>query len=149
MKKLNKNMRILLPLILGIFLLVGYATVTNTEYQENAVNEIQPEEKEGVTFEHNYVNVKYRDDPVDIGHPRFDYLDTSKSSFIRGAWYDEDNGYMIIKLNITYYHYCGLLPDIWSDFKKAGSFGTYYNIYIKGNYDCRCNYVPKYKNSEA
>ena len=28
----------------------------------------------------NYVYVKYRNDKVDVAHPRFEYLDTSKSS---------------------------------------------------------------------
>ncbi|NVM47002.1 MAG: KTSC domain-containing protein, partial [Candidatus Lokiarchaeota archaeon] len=65
-----------------------------------------------------------------------------------GTWYDEDNSYMIIKLLATYYHYCGFPSEIWSAFKEADSFGTYYIKYIKGHYDCRCNYVPKYKNSE-
>jgi hypothetical protein len=32
--------------------------------------------------------VKYRQTPVDVADPRFEYLDTSRSSFITGAWYD-------------------------------------------------------------
>jgi len=142
MYKLSQNMKKFLLLILVIVLLTGCAT--NAKNQDSTVSEVQPEAKEEVTFEHHYINIKYRDVPVDIGHPRFEYLDTSKSSFVKGAWYDEDNSYMIINLQGTYYHYCGLPSNIWSSFKKADSFGTYYNKYIKSNYDCRCNYVPKY-----
>jgi hypothetical protein len=90
MFKLSQNKRILLPLIIiiGIFLLIGYVTVSNIESQNSTVSEVQLEVEEEVNYEHNYVKVKYSEDPVDIGHPRFGYLDTSKSSFIRGAWYD-------------------------------------------------------------
>lgn len=124
-------------LILGIFLLAGCAS--NPEYQKNTVA-VEDE----VTFEHNYVNIKYRENSVDVGDPRFEYLNTSKSSFVRGAWYDDDNKYMVINLKGTNYHYCGLPVSTWSSFKKADSFGTYYNKYIYQNYDCRINYVPTY-----
>lgn len=36
-----------------------------------------------------YVDIKYRDTPVDIAATRFEYMDTTGSSFIRGAWYDQ------------------------------------------------------------
>ena len=95
----------------------------------------------------NYVNVKYRSEPVDIANPRFEELNTSKSSWIRGAWYDSINQYMVINLEGTYYHYCGMPSSSWSSFKGASSFGSYYNAYIIGNYDCRVNYVPQYGTS--
>jgi len=96
------------------------------------------------THQENFVTVKYRDSKVDIGHPRFEYLDTSKSSNVRGAWYDDANQYMVINLGGTNYHYCGLPTNIWNNFQVADSFGTHYHAYIKGNYDCRVNYVPSY-----
>lgn len=92
----------------------------------------------------NYVTIKYRTSQVDIANPRFEYHDTSNSSFVRGAWYDKSNSYMIINLSGTYYHYCALPVSTWEDFKSADSAGTYYNGSIKGNYDCRQNYVPSY-----
>lgn len=92
----------------------------------------------------NYVSIKYRSDKVDIENTRFEYLNTSSSSLVNGAWYDDSNNYMVINLNGTYYHYCGLPINIWKDFGSASSFGTYYNSNIKGNYDCRYNPVPVY-----
>ena len=92
----------------------------------------------------NYINIKYRNDAVDIGNSRFEYLNTSGSSFIRGAWYDDDNQYMVINLRGTYYHYCGLPKATWSSFKTVSSFGSYYNDNIYENYDCRVNYLPSY-----
>lgn len=90
----------------------------------------------------NYVTVKYRNDPVDIAN--FEELDTSKSSFVRGAWYDETNEYMIIDLNGIKYHYCGLPSSERDGLNNADSFGTYYNSYIKWNYDCRNWGMPSY-----
>jgi len=145
MKKFSLTIKKIFSLIIVILLLFSY--ITDIKCQDNTISEVQPEQQEEITFKHNYIKVKYREDLVDIGNPRFEYLDTSRSSFIRGAWYDEDNNYMIINLKGTYYHYCGLPLKIWIDFKRADSFGTYYNKYIKGNYDCRCNYVPWYKDN--
>lgn len=89
--------------------------------------------------------VKYRLTPVDISHPRFKYLDTSRSSFVTGAWYDETNSYMIIGLSGTYYHYCRMPRSAWDSFRHADSLGRHYNSFIKGRYDCRLGGVPEYK----
>lgn len=90
---------------------------------------------------HN-LTVKYRVSPVDVSN--FDYLNTSRSSFVGGAWYDTDNKYMIINLNGTNYHYCDLPSSVWRQFSRADSFGRHYNSSIKGNYDCRYGRVPEY-----
>ncbi len=91
------------------------------------------------------VDVKYRDDDVDVGDSRFEDLDTSKSSWIEGAWYDDDNQYMIMNLDGTYYQYCEVPESVWSKYKKAESFGSDYNAYIKGDYDCRFGVIsPSY-----
>ncbi|NLG05537.1 MAG: KTSC domain-containing protein [Clostridia bacterium] len=84
----------------------------------------------------NYVDVKYSDSSVNLEDSRFEYLSTAGSSFINGAWYDSAEEYMVIELSGTYYHYCGMPESIWKEFKKAGSFGTYYNDWIKGKYGC-------------
>ena len=73
--------------------------------------------------------VKYRPTPVNVSHPRFKYLDTSRSSFVTGAWYDESNSYMIIGLNGTYYHYCRMPGSSWNSFRTADSFGRHYCKY--------------------
>lgn len=39
---------------------------------------------------------------------------------------------------------CGLLCSVWSNVKRAESFGRFYQQYIKGEYDCRQGYVPGY-----
>lgn len=92
----------------------------------------------------NYVDIQYRKDPVNIEDPHFEYLNTSKSSFIKGAWYDKSNGYLIMNINGKYYHYCETPKSIWTELGKASSFGSYYNANVKGNYDCREHNVPSY-----
>jgi hypothetical protein len=83
--------------------------------------------------------------PVDVADPRFVYLDGGSSSFVDGAFYDADNGYMIISLNGTAYHYCGLPTGVWSTFTTASSLGSFYNTQIKGHFDCRTGTVPQYQ----
>ncbi len=92
-----------------------------------------------------FVRVKYRQTPVNVASPRFEYLDTSRSSFITGAWYDKGNAYMVIGLRGTHYHYCWMPKDVWDSFRTADSFGRHYNAFIKGRYDCRLGGVPEYK----
>lgn len=91
-----------------------------------------------------YVHVKYRDGDVDISSSYFVSLDKSDST-VKGAWYDAVHEYMIIKLNDTYYHYCGMPSGAWISFTSAASLYDHYQSYIKGNFDCRVNTVPEYK----
>lgn len=97
-----------------------------------------------IKHEAEFINVKYRQEEVDIAHPRWEFLDTQGSSFIQGAWYDQKEEYMIIRLSGTYYHYCAFPSSVWRNFKSTSSFGGDYNRYIKGNYDCREHRVPQY-----
>jgi hypothetical protein len=97
-----------------------------------------------IRHDSEFINVKYRQEEVDTKDSRWEYLDTAGSSFIEGAWYDEVEEYMIINLSGTNYHYCGLPVPVWEKFKEASSFGSDYNRYIRGNYDCREGGIPSY-----
>ena len=90
-----------------------------------------------------YVNVKYRDDKVNISASNFEPLDKSDST-VKGAWYDSVNEYLVIKLGSTYYHYCGMPSSAWSGLKSSASLDEYYQQAIKGNFDCRENPIPSY-----
>ena len=90
-----------------------------------------------------YVNVKYRDDKVNVSTSKFESLDKSDST-VKGAWYDRSNEYLVIKLSGTYYHYCGMPSSAWSGFRSASSLYGYYQDDIKGQFDCRVNPVPSY-----
>ncbi len=96
----------------------------------------------GNAFACDTAYVKYR--PTPVCFDQFEYQDTSRSSFVRGAWYDASNDYMVIALKGTKYHYCRVPESIWIGFKSASSFGRYYGANLKGNYDCRLGGVPKY-----
>lgn len=87
-------------------------------------------------------HVKYRTTPVCLDE--FEYQDTSRSSFVRGAWYDASNNYMLISLKGTKYHYCRVPEGVWNAFQNAPSFGRFYGSNLKGNYDCRLGGVPPY-----
>lgn len=89
------------------------------------------------------VTVKYRDDKVNISASNFEPLNKSDST-VKGAWYDDSNEYMVIKLGSTYYHYCGMPSSAWSGLKAASSPYEYYQDSVKGNFDCRVNPVPTY-----
>ena len=100
-----------------------------------------------VCFAENIVWINYRESPVNLDAGYFDYQNTDVSSWIRGVWYDTKSEYLIINLNGTYYHYCGVPQSIWlkyKDYNKHESFGRAHNTYLKGKYDCRKGYVPEY-----
>ncbi len=122
---------------------------TSKNYQKTPIS-LEPISRPSAidnSFSHNsnYISVRYRDGLVDVNHPRWQYQDTSKSSWIRGGWYDSESQYMIINLQGVNYHYCGMPKSVWESFRISSSFGTYYNNYIKGKYDCRLNSVPRYE----
>lgn len=81
------------------------------------------------------LTIKYRQTPVDVSD--FEYQDTSKSSWIRGIWYDKRDDYLIINLNGINYHYCGVPDNVWSAMKNPSSYGRAYSQYLKGRFDCR------------
>ena len=84
--------------------------------------------------------VKYRATPVCLD--AMQYADTSKSSWIRGAWYDVKNAYLVISSNGTLYHYCRVPDGVWTGLQGAASHGKYFNANIKGRFDCRLGGPP-------
>ena len=55
----------------------------------------------------------------------FTYGDTSRSSWIHGAWYDENNAYMVISLEGSNYHYCRFPLSVWNGLLEAVSPGRF------------------------
>ncbi len=92
----------------------------------------------------HWLTIKYRSDPVDVADPRFVYLDGGSSSLVDFAFYDPSNEYMIVSLNGTAYHYCGMPAGAWDEFTGASSLGSFYDTRIKGRFDCRSGFVPQY-----
>lgn len=75
-----------------------------------------------------------------VKQAKFKYKDvanTNRSSWIWGARYyscDGLVGYLIIQTNRGEYIHSDLPISIWKQFKKAESYGQFYNYYIKGDY---------------
>jgi hypothetical protein len=69
-----------------------------------------------------------------------DYLNTNNSVVMQGAKYfscDNRTGFLIVGVNGQRYIYQGVPINVWNNFKKAGSYGSFYNTYIKNNYQLR------------
>ena len=91
------------------------------------------------------IYVKYRG-VVDVSNGHFQQLNVKSSSLVKNMYYDQSNSYLLVSLKGTYYHYCSIPKGVVSNWRNASSLGRYYNYSIKGNYDCRVNPVPNYKN---
>jgi hypothetical protein len=87
------------------------------------------------------VTVKYRGS---VNLAPFDCRDITRSSFIKRVCYDRRNEYMLISLNGAYYHYCEIDSGTVSSLLSAESMGKFYNVSIKGRFDCRTHRVPSY-----
>ena len=87
------------------------------------------------------VTVKYRG-VVDLAP--FQCTTVARSSFVHRVCYDKRNQYMLIQLNGTYYHYCGIDDGTVSNLLAAESVGRFYNAQIKGHFDCRLIAPPDY-----
>ena len=90
------------------------------------------------------IHVKYRDKPVDVGNGHFEKLNLKYSSFVKKMYYDKQNNYLVVRLKNTFYHYCGIPDGVVKNWIGSSSLGRYYNYHVKGNFDCRINYVPDY-----
>jgi len=69
-------------------------------------------------------------------------INTSRSSWIQeGSYYSCDGkiGFSIFKIHGRKYIYPGVPVTVWEGFKKARSFGSYYDHYIKHKYYFRSN----------
>lgn len=135
----NRDIGAIVGVLIGILLAIFLLYDAVTEGSEATIQENQ-----SLSYTPRFEDIKYRDDSVDIAHPRFESHNTSRSSFIRNAWYDSTEDYMIINLNGVNYHYCGMPGSAWDGFKSASSLGSYYRENIKGDFDCRIHPVPSY-----
>lgn len=66
-----------------------------------------------------------------------DKCDTSKSSWIYSAEYyscDGDFGYFLLTTKTATYIHANMPKNIWKSFKNTDSFGSYYNLNIKGKF---------------
>jgi hypothetical protein len=105
--------------ILTIFIVLSFLTAALVIYSGRSVAET--------------VVVKYRG-PVDLTY--FECEMTKRSSFIRQLCYDDTSSHVVVKLNSTWYEYCGITQTTLNKWMSAGSMGRFYNATIKGNYRC-------------
>lgn len=69
-------------------------------------------------------------------------IDTSESSWIRGASYyscDGNTGFFVLITDSQDYLYMDMPINVWNGFKNAESFGSYYNQNIKNKYAFQLN----------
>jgi hypothetical protein len=85
------------------------------------------------------VFVKYQG-PVDL--ESFRCTDT-QSSFVHRICYQQNQSYLVVLLDQTYYHYCRMPQQVVSQWLAADSKGRFYLNSIKGNFDCRLGGVPE------
>ena len=87
------------------------------------------------------VNVKYRG-AVNIDSFECEWV--NRSSLVNRLCFDPKESYAIVLLKSTYYHYCSVSSNVIDSWRASSSMGRFYLSNIKGNYDCRVNYMPKY-----
>ena len=96
---------------------------------------------EQATFASDIANVKYRGD---VSLETFECPQLKHSSFVKKICYDQDEEYLIVRLNDIFYHYCEMPEFTFNEWINSESLGKFYNLHVKGNYDCRLNYMPSY-----
>ena len=82
-------------------------------------------------YKHAVSVVKYTDFTIE------DSVDTSRSSWIKSASFyscDTKTGFLLVKIKSSEYIHQNVPISVWESFKKADSFGSFYNYNIKGKY---------------
>ena len=78
------------------------------------------------------------------GRPHFKEINLKGSSLVKGMYYDQEHSYLLVRLRNSWYHYCGIPQKEVRNWQSSQSLGSYYHSYIKGRYDCRTSFVPRY-----
>ena len=55
------------------------------------------------------------------------------------VYIQQQNNYVVVLLNGTYYPYCGVPLNAVKDWLNSYSKGSFFNSYIRGTFDCRIN----------
>ena len=81
----------------------------------------------------------------------FECSDVSHSSLVTRVCYSAPKEYMVVRLNMSDYHYCSIPADVVAAFMAAESIGKFYNQNIKsaansGLYDCRSHQCQRSSN---
>lgn len=84
---------------------------------------------------------------VEVDNEHFvDLQDRMKiSSLVKRAFYDAANDYLLVKIERTFLHYCGIPQETIDDWLAAPSPGDFYRSTIEGNYDCQTTRAPEYR----
>jgi hypothetical protein len=76
---------------------------------------------------------------------QFTCTDIPTSKFLRRVCYDEGKAYLLVELQDTWLHYCGVNQAVVSSFISATSVASFYNSKIRsGPFNCRGKDVPSY-----
>jgi KTSC domain len=67
----------------------------------------------------------------------------TESSFVHKICYQAENRYLVVLLGSTYYHYCRMSKDIYEQWMRSDSKGTFYNTTVRGKFDCRLGGIPE------
>ena len=69
------------------------------------------------------------------------YCKYTQSSFVNRICYQQQNNYyyLVVSLNGSYYHFCGVPFEALRDWTNAYSKGSFFNSYIRDKFDCRNN----------
>ena len=129
---------------LSITSLIVLSIVSKNSRQDTA---LQPGQREQIekSVEPQWVQVKYRDTPVNVANGYFTHWKVSETGNVRDVWYDRKDEYMLIDLGGTVYHYCGFDISSWIYLSiSVSQTDFYYSTLIKGypKFDCRNFNIP-------
>jgi len=133
------------PILLFVF--ISYISCTNTkvekENRSQSANIGQIDSPPPTQLDCNNLPIQfntYDEAKSSISQASFqiqETVDTRKSSWIRGATYyscDGRTGYFLLGTDKKEYLFQGMPLAVWEGFKKADSFGDYYNAFIRGRF---------------
>jgi len=92
------------------------------------------------------IAVKYRKTPVNVDS--FKEYSLKSSSLVKEMLYDEENKYLLVRLNKNFYQYCFIEKNIIQSWVNADSLGSFYRNNIKGKFSCRKRVYNQVENKE-
>ncbi len=129
--------------MIGLIVLVG-AAVTRGAFGESEDNQSRSTLPRSLE-----IDVRNREDQVDIRHPSFEILGTRRRSRSSDdvavhAWYDSSSRYLIVRTGSVADQYCAVPVAVWNDLQSASSAIDYYVERIEGKFSCEGLVLPTY-----
>jgi hypothetical protein len=129
--------------------MIGLIVLVAAEVARGAFGESEDNQSRSTLPRSLEIDVRNREDHVDIRQPSFEMLgfrgrSRSSDDLATLAWYDSASRYLIVRIGGVADQYCAMPVAVWNDLQTASSANDYYVESVRGRFSCQGFVLPTY-----